>query len=501
MKVVFLYWGYENPGIEALSAALKKAGHETSLVFDPALFNTFHIMNSSLKRIFDIKDKLLRKIIDGNPDLVAISTLSEDYDWACEMASLIKKEKDISIIFGGKHPTAVPEKVIENDFVDYVCVGEGDLALVELADALEQDKPVDTILNIWSKKNRQVIRNPVRRLIVDLDSLPFPDKDIFYNEYLNFRQIYTISTSRGCPHACSYCHNSFARKLYQDKGPYLRRRSVDNVITELVEAKQKYKIKKIYFLDEIFIYDLNWLKDFSLKYKELVGLPFGCEVYSSYVNEEVVSVLEAMGCLAVDMGMQTISEDLREEVLQRRESNEDIKKAIALFRKTRIFLYIGVILGLPKQDEQEALKMAVFFNQHKPDLILTSWLRYYPKTAMIDIAMDSGMLEEKDIKKIEEGGGFSPFVRRGHTFKKSLGKVAHLILISPFISKRLMNWLIEKKVYLFFPSKTFWHLNLNSLFGTWYKKLIERREKLLYFTVWGQLKFMGIYMWRRLAKR
>jgi radical SAM superfamily enzyme YgiQ (UPF0313 family) len=500
MHIVFLYWGYENPGIEYLSAVLKKAGHRTSLAFDPALFNTFHLMNDRLRKVFDHREELVDRILDSHPDLIGISSLSEDYGWGCMMAERIKKKKDVPIIFGGKHPTSVPDIVIKEDFIDYVCVGEGEEAMVELADALKEGKDTTSIPNIWAKRNGEIFSNEPRKLIQDLDSLPFADKDIFYDEHKGFSRIYTISSSRGCPHACTYCHNSLLRRIYEGKGPYLRRRSVDNVIEELKLAQKKYNIKKVYFLDEIFVYDIKWLREFVEKYKKSLGLPFGCEVYSTFVNEEVVALLLSAGCLAVDMGIQTISEDLRKRNLRRAGTNEQIKTALKLFKKTKIFMYVGVIIGLPEQTQDEVLEMARFFNRHRPDMILTSWLRYYPRTEIIEIAKKCGDLAEEDVARIEKGKEFTPFVRKGHTFDKDLGKIANLILISPIIPGFLMDFIINRKLYHFFPSSTFLHLNLNSLAMTWVKRIFEGKEKLLYFCVLGQLKFYVCYVSRRIKR-
>lgn len=496
MKIAFLYWGYENPGIEALSASLKAAGHETVLIFDPALFNTFHMMSNALARYFDATEKIKTKIIQEKPDLIAIPALSEDYAWALKQAEIIKEITSVPVLLGGKHPTSVPDKVIREKNVDYIITGEADEAIVDLCNALEKGEDATNIKNICGKdKNGQIFQNELRNLNQNLDELPFPDKDIFYDEYSGFANIYTISTSRGCPHTCSYCHNNMQRSIYKGKGPYLRRRSVDNVIEELTLAKSKYSIKRIYFLDEIFIYDLKWLAEFAVKYKEKINIPFGCETYSTFVNEEAINLLIQAGCKAVDMGIQTISEDIRKDILQRPGSNESIANAIALFRKTKIFLYTCIILGIPGTDTKEVIDTALFLNKHKPDMVLTNWLRFYPKTDIVDIAYKHDMLRSTDIRNIENyGGGFSPFVRKGHTFSKDLGKAAHLVIMAPFVPSFILKFFIKTKIYKLFPSTTFLHLNINSLLGTWYKKLIERRHKILYFTVSGQLKYMWFYI-------
>ena len=115
-------------------------------------------------------------------DLIGFSVISDTYGWACQIAGELIKRIDIPVIFGGIHPTSVPDIVIKEDFVDYVCAGEGEEAMVELCDALQQGKDTTSIRNVWTKRNGRIIKNPLRPLISDLDSLPFPDKELYYKD-------------------------------------------------------------------------------------------------------------------------------------------------------------------------------------------------------------------------------------------------------------------------------------------------------------------------------
>jgi len=137
LKVLFIGTECENYAITLFAALLKQRGHEVYLVFDPQLFGNDEIRNSRLRRFFDIRKNNIKKIQMINPDLICFSIYTKDYLWALEIASLIKKVKDFPIIFGGIHCILSPEEAIKNNCVDIVCIGEGELALLELVDSMK----------------------------------------------------------------------------------------------------------------------------------------------------------------------------------------------------------------------------------------------------------------------------------------------------------------------------------------------------------------------------
>ena len=237
MKVTFLHNGYESLAVEALSAALKKAGIEASLVIDPCLFDESGFWRlKGPARFFDFKKEALALLKAEKPDLLCFSVFTDNYRWALNWAEAAKKELGVPVIFGGIHPTSVPEEVIARSCVDHVCVGEGDRALPALARALAANDPAP-IANIWSKKDGAVIKGGIAPPL-DLDTLEFADKDIFYSRYPFFGGGYLISASRGCPFACAYCANSVYARLYGGQR-YARARSPGHVLKELLLAKHK----------------------------------------------------------------------------------------------------------------------------------------------------------------------------------------------------------------------------------------------------------------------
>jgi len=256
-------------------------------------------------------------------------------------------------------------------------------------------------------------------------------------------------TSRGCPYKCSFCNNSFLKDLYANKGVYLRRRSVDNVIQELKYAKKVYKIKYLVIWDEIFVYDKKWLRKFSKRYKEEINIPFFCWVHPLNIDEEVVNLLKEANCREVEMGIQTIYEKTREDILNRYHSNAQVKRAIHLLKKANIFLSVDSIFGLPKQTKEEGMDLARFYNQNREDRANAYWLRWHPKTEIVKIAQDIGILSEDEIKKLEKGEDNRGACIGGGSFKSEFVEAERLILLTHLLPKKVINFLIEKRLCRF----------------------------------------------------
>ncbi|MBU1626113.1 cobalamin-dependent protein, partial [bacterium] len=224
MNVVFVYAAFEQLGLEYISSFLKSKGHKTKLVFDPLLFADGYLDIPFLNKLFSYTDYVTDRVKNLNPDIVGISSVTDNYLWGCLTAANIKKKLDVPIVFGGIHSTSVPDRVIQNDFADFVVVGEGEYPLLDIVTRMETGGNLHDIPNVWSKKNGLVIKNDVRDLIEDLNALPLPDKDLFFDESPPMADEYRIVTCHGaCPNQCTYCCNHIRRRIYKGKGKYLRR--------------------------------------------------------------------------------------------------------------------------------------------------------------------------------------------------------------------------------------------------------------------------------------
>lgn len=493
MHIVFIASHYENLGIEYLSACLKKAGHTTSLLFEPALFGSFFAHNKRLSSIFNFKEQIIRRLIEAKPDIIAFSVISDNFAWACDLSRSIKKNLDVPIVFGGIHPTSVPERVIKNDCVDYVVMGEAEEAMLEFIDAFGNAKDISKIRNICFKDGGRIIKNGLRPPINDLDSIPFPDKELFLKECpIMIQQSYMVVASRGCRNSCSYCVNSFINKIYKPT-LYYRRRSIGNVIKELLWAKEKFNIKSVTFYDEIFTADREWLNGFLGEYKRLIRKPFFCCLYPNSLDKKLVKELAEAGCSAVNIGIQTISENIRKDVLNRHGTNEEIARSIELLKEYNMFIYANVMLGLPKQDEGELLDTLSFCSNYKPDISSTYWLRYYPKTAIIAIAQENGLLSEGDVESIEEAREYLPYAIKGNTYSPRFAKIGNLILLSGLMPRPFIRFIIRHKLHRLMPARNL--LFPVIVFAATYRKFFSGKKKTFhYLSTLDYIKYYLFYM-------
>ncbi|RJP71978.1 MAG: radical SAM protein [Candidatus Abyssobacteria bacterium SURF_17] len=407
MKVLFIYPNLNaqvgfNYGVAFLSACLRQAGHST------ALLN----INDQVGFGFDLK-RVRGEVEAFRPDLIGFSVVTNQYRAARDIARDIKGYCTIPIVCGGIHPTLDPEGVLREECFDYVCGGEGERAIVELADAIERNAPATEIENIWSKSNGTVIRNRVRPF-VPLESLPRKDYSIFdFQKMIDVKDGWVgIMTSRGCPFNCSYCFNHRLRELYQhDLGcpasrlNYIRHHPVNEVIEEIGMLLASYRnITTIIFDDDLFTLNKEYLRDFCEEYRKRVAIPFVCNAHVKAFDEEVAAYLKDAGCRIVKFGLESGSERVRREILNRRMSNDDIAEAFALAERHGFHTSAFVMLGFPHETISDVYETIDLLARIKPGRFRWSLFFPYPNTRAYDIAHEGGFL---DFRKLEELTNFT----------------------------------------------------------------------------------------------
>jgi anaerobic magnesium-protoporphyrin IX monomethyl ester cyclase len=407
MKIVFIYSGAESLGIEYLSSFLKSKGHETELLFDPAIFSGDQVANSLfLSHIFNVDDHIVQRALDSRPDLIAFSVYTGNFRWCLSIAERIKQRSAVPIVFGGVHPTAVPERVLLHNCVDFVIIGEGENALLDLLEHLKassQPEQIAKLPNLGVRINGSACIAASRPYIQDLDSLPFPDKDLFFQKVSSFENNYLITTTRGCPFDCTYCSNNMLHHLYDHEKRHLRQRSVENVIEELIWMKKRGRMKLVAFADDGFAYSEKWLGNFVSQYRSKIDMPFYCSVHPSTVTRGIASLLKEGGCRFVTMGIESCSERIRLNIFNRKGSNEKLTESMAHIKEAGIRLSVDNIFGAPTETQEDLDESLAFYYKTKPDRILTFWLTYYPKTDIIKHALEANVLSQAEVDRIEEG--------------------------------------------------------------------------------------------------
>ncbi len=380
------YTGYFHHGIASLSAALKEAGHETNLLQFTKEIST---------KEFQEKIKVLK------PDLISFSSTTHVFVFVQKYAAAAKKISKIPIICGGIHPTLSPEGVLKDKNIDMICIGEGDAALVELCQKLKKGQNIEDIKNIWIKKDGEIYRNEVRPLISNLNSLPFPDREIFDYPNLNLekRGIGTFMFSRGCPYQCAFCCESTLHKLYPEQN-YFRFRSPESAIEEINKTVKKYPfIKFVRFDDDLLFARKEWVRKFIQLYQKEVGLPFSTDLRVNLVDEELLTLLKRGGGYLLRFGVESGNDFILKDVLNKGISVEQIKKAFKLTKEKKLKTQAYNMVGLPYETAEKILETIKLNAQIKPDISVVSIFNPYRGTYLYELCQQKGFLKQgKDLK-------------------------------------------------------------------------------------------------------
>lgn len=407
VALVSLY-NYSSWGIRTLFTILKKHGYKTTAIF----FKTLRYNDISPPTDNEIQE-LIAHLIKLAPNAVGLSVNSSNFGIASIITQNIKQNLPVPVVWGGPHPTVLPEQCLT--VADMVCIGEGDHTILDFASAMKEGKDITHISNLWINKNGEILKNPLRPLIQDLDWLPVMDRDNDDKFWIEDNKLsagdpvwnvdppsrYTLMASRGCPFHCTYCSNSIYKDIYKDRGSFVRKRSVDNVIEELRIAKEQLQINKIQFLDEVFILDKEWITNFCERYKAEINLPFQCVFHPTIVREDLVSMLADSGLDEVNMGIQSGSEYIRKHIFRRPGSNQLIKDDAALFKKCGIIPYYDIILDNPYETsdhKRETVKLLL--DVPRPFNLSMYSLCWFPGTVLTRRALKDGVISQEQVEGI-----------------------------------------------------------------------------------------------------
>jgi radical SAM superfamily enzyme YgiQ (UPF0313 family) len=341
-------------GILYISAYLEKNGYDND-VFD----STFQQFNT-----------LTSKILTDKPDIIGIYTNLMTKVNVLRIIKFIKKHPELAntkIVLGGPEVRNHAQNFLLYG-ADIIILGEGELTMLEVVQAIEQGKAWNDIQSICFKdRNGTIIKTEERKLNKEIDQLPFPNRNkIDLNKYINTweeRHGYSsinVSTMRGCPYTCRWC----SRAVY---GQSYRRRKSELVVEEIKSLQSQYNFKNIWFVDDVFTVSHKWLQEFAEELeKQNVKVSYECISRADRLNEEVVQLLKRSGCFRVWIGAESGSQKII-DAMDRRIDVQDTREKIKLVKSYGIEAGTFIMLGYPGETEEDIIETVHHLKASQPD--------------------------------------------------------------------------------------------------------------------------------------
>lgn len=369
-------------GLGYLAAVLREAGHPVG-IYDAA-----------------VEDEPLEVVVRrGKYEMLGITAATPLIKDAWNMAKEGKRMGLITVL-GGPHLTLMPEESVgpEHPEVDYVVKGEAEESIIELVDAIEGRRAMETVHGLYWRRNGQIAINPPSGLIQNLDSIPYPAHDLFkINRYTNLQPLtdgldknaraFTIMTSRGCPYKCTYCSKPIT-------GDTWRGRSIDNVVGEWRWLVRDLRATEIGMTDDIWNLKLDRAKELCRRIaaEGLSTVPW-VTVHGMKVNHadaELFQLMKAAGCKRVGFGVESGDPLILRNVIKKSQSLDQVRNAFKWAREAGLQTMGFFIFGMPHETEESMEKTIKFALELDPDLANFMLATPYPGTEMYDVIKQYG---------------------------------------------------------------------------------------------------------------
>jgi len=428
MNILFIFpnidiAGYKPIGISSLIAVAKKLKHKAKL-FDTSFYNVKELSSNEVflnskqageevlnfipvdlgkynihKKKGDLNPVFLSLLNDFKPDVVALSIFSQEYALGMSLLKMVKNfSKNVLTVVGGIHCYTDPEEVINNEFVDLVCVGEGEEVFEKLLISLENDSDYSNIKGLWSK-SRGRLKKSYPDTYVDLNKAPFLD----YDEYDDRQFIRAfngkayrsadISLTRGCFERCIYCLHDRIYETYESCA--IRKYDPDRFIAELEYLKNRHKINFIRFQDSSFLnVSETYLAEFSKKYSKKIGLPFVIDSAPQSVTRNKVRYLKEMNCQSISIGIETGNEGYRLRYLNKTATNEQIINAFHIVHEFGIRTVGFILLGFPFETRETMFETIRLIKEARVSAPNVGFVYPFKGTKLREIVIKQGLFDQ-----------------------------------------------------------------------------------------------------------
>jgi anaerobic magnesium-protoporphyrin IX monomethyl ester cyclase len=445
VKVLFVYYDVNSSeparyacGLGALSAYIKKHGHETHL---------------SYIKTEDDYEILKKKIIEYKPDLIGISATTSGFlsvnNLSCYIKSIIP---GTMLLLGGSHVSITPEDIASLEDVDGVCIGYGEKPLLQLITTMENGDDYFGTPNFWFRRNGDIVKN---------EKLPFPDswddffdfdRELFFEELdrlnpdpygfgrgLLGSRVFEYILCRACPFACDFCAAPLIKTWGTGKG-WLSHPSPEAAVKKLKDDKEKYQLTGFAFHDDVFTFNKRWFTKFAELYKKELGLPYVCNVRVGTFDGHILDALIESNCKMAIAGVESGNDYIRNKIANRRLSREHIITSLTKLKNSGISLYINNMIGFPEETFERFVDTVDINAIIGPKRSNASVYYPYPGTKLYAKCIEEGIIEPHRVNVNEER--FNTVLNLPGFPKKQIERIApvfHLLVMYQRIVYKLFG--------------------------------------------------------------
>lgn len=404
------YW--QPLGTLYVASSLIKAGHEV-------IFLNGAFMTHSL---------ILKELLEFSPDVVGIYSTAFGWKKAMFTASeirrvekeslttphppFIKGENRIFITVGGPYPIAMQEKCLEDSQdIDAVVTGEGEITLVEMLDKIAQGKGLDGVEGLVFRAGDKIIKNPPRPLITDLDSLPFPARELLGNDrnYIpppatyKRKPVAVIMTARGCNRRCLFCF-----QIDKTRKSGIRFRGVDNVMEE-IELCLKQGYREIKFIDDTLAADYDRAMRIAHEIKKRrLDFTWFASACVNQVDYKLLKAFKDAGCWAILFGAESgVQKDLN--TIKKGITLNQTRRAVKAAKDAELTVYTPFLFGIPGQTYEDGLKSIEFACELNPDIANFHAITPFPGSELYDNLEKYGTMSDDLNDFTYQGAAFVPY--------------------------------------------------------------------------------------------
>lgn len=393
-------------------------------------------------------DYLRQELSHRRYDVIGLSVMTSMLREAERASAIVHQTNPQAlVIWGGPHPTVLPDDSLALPDVNAVALGEGENTLLEL---VQRGGDPDGVAGVWYKTaDGSIVRNPPRPLIQDISSAPWPARDLV-DMKTYARAWYSLTaadptlmgtsliTSRGCPYVCTYCQPTL-RQLF---GKKVRRRSVDDVINELKHLKETYGLNAFMFEDDTFVIHRPWVQEFSERLKEAgLGFRWGCNVRADLTTRELLEPMIQAGLVQINMGIESGTQRILDQIYDKRITLDDVRQAVDAAKSLGLKVGGYFMIGAPTETTEEVERTIRFAAQLPIDEAAFNITTPLPGTHLWDQTRDlvGGNIAEFDYYHTSVYN--SPLVLPAHKLQR-LKRKAYLkfYLFSPRRVPNVLKW-------------------------------------------------------------